>query len=195
MDRERKERIVDDVLNRALGPELVEPRDGFEQRILAKLATEPQRRRWWRWVWVPAIAAAAVLAIVMGLRMIERPTSKPMEANKAVGAPKQEVATKPRTPDNYTSARALVAKHKSAKPTTKAQVLVASTSALPRMDVFPAPAPLTEQERLLLALVNRQRPQAELLAAEQQAERDKAQKYFETGEAPAVTPVAAQPMR
>src|SRR5579884_472422 len=95
MDRQRKERIVDDVLNRALGPQLVEPRQGLEGRILANLATMPPRRPWWRWMWVPALAAAALLAIAIGIRMMQHEAPKPIEAQKTVEAPKQEVARTP----------------------------------------------------------------------------------------------------
>ena len=198
MERTQRERLVDSALDRALGPQSVEPRTGFEERILAHLAAAPQPRPWWRWLWIPALAAAAVLSVVIGLRWMQRETPPPVQAQKTVEAPIPEAAGKTPRNEGLLSPPA-IAKHTSPRRrNAAASVEAASTRSaqdLPRQAAFPVPVPLTEQERLLLSLVNRQRPQAVLLAAEQQAEREKVQKYFETGEVSAAQPIPAQPMR
>jgi hypothetical protein len=199
MNPEERERLVDSILDRALGPQIVEPREGLEERILAKLPAEPQRRRWWQWMWLPALAAAAILAVVIGMRVLHRDAPAPIESKKTVEQPKQEMAVRPELPTREAIApRRAVATQTRPKLAAKPKFAVAAAQpqqALPRQAVFPAPVPLTDQERLLLALVNRQRPEAELLAAEQQAQREKVQKYFETGEVPETQPITAQPMR
>ena len=200
MNREERERLVDSVLDRALGPQGVEPRSGLEERILANLPKEREPRPWWRWMLVPALAAAAVLAVAIGMRVMHRGTPVPVQANRTTEQPKQEVVVKPQAPVQQPlvpprqMAKRVVPK--ATETTPKVEVASAKVGQqLPRQAVFPSPAPLTEQERLLLALVNQQRPQAEQIAAEQQAYRESFQKYLETGEAPVPQPAAAQPMR
>lgn len=199
MDPKERERLVDSVLDRALRPQLVEPRPGLEERILANLPTQPQRGPWWQWMWIPALAAAALLAVVIGMRVLHREAPAPIESKKTVQQPKQEIAVRPEPPARDSVApRKEVATHSGSTSARKprAEVVAAALRQdLPRQAVFPAPVPLTDQERLLLALVNRQRPEAELLAAEQQAQRERVQKYFETGEVPETQPITAQPMR
>jgi hypothetical protein len=193
MNREERERLVDNVLDRALGPQMVEPRDQLEERILANLPAEPHERPWWQWMWIPALAAATVLAIVIGARVMHRETPPPQRANKTLASPTHQAAVKPESPVVRQVRQQPVISKRASHP--KTEVAVAKVPNLPRQDVFPAPVPLTEQERLLLALVRGQRPQAELLAAEQQVQRERVQKYFETGEVPATQPTPAQPMR
>jgi hypothetical protein len=63
---------------------------------------------------------------------------------------------------------------------------------MPRQEVFPLPTPLTREEQMLLALVRRNRPEAVNVAQMQESERERLQKYLETGEAPEPLP-APQP--
>jgi hypothetical protein len=199
MNREERERLVDGVLDRALGPQAVEPRPGLEERILANLPAHAPRP-WWQWMWIPALAAAAVLAIVIGMRVMHEETPQPVQVRNTVETPKQEVATKLEAPmvKKAEPPRVIAKRVPPRQMLSEQKVEIARaipSQELPRQAVFPAPQPLTEQERLLLAFVNRQRPQAELVASEQQAEREKVQKYFETGEAPVAPPTPAQTMR
>ena len=196
MNPKERERLVDSVLDRAFGPQPVEPRPGLEERILANLSAQQQeRRRWRQWIWVPALAAAAVLAIVIGMRLMHRETATPVQVRHTVETPKQEVAVKPEIPARP-AIEPPARDGRGIRPVAARPVTVAKVEpSMPRMEVFPAPVPLTDQERLLLALVRRQRPEAELLAAQQQADHDKVQKYFETGEATVAQPTPAQSMR
>ena len=190
MNGAERERLVDSALDRALGPQLVEPRDGFEERILANLPKEVARRPWWQWMWIPALAAVALLAVVIGMRVMHREAPAPQIVNRTVEAPQQQVAVKPQTP-----APQAVRPHRQLAKTTpqvapKVVITSASSDALPRMNVFPSPSPLSEQERLLLALSRRQRGEVEIAANTQSAERERAQKYFDTGYAPEVAATA-----
>jgi hypothetical protein len=194
MNPNERERLVDAVLDRALGPQRVEPRAGLEQRILANLPKEVERRRWWRWMWVPAVAAAAVLAVVIGMSIYK--PAEPVVSNPGTGGTIAAVPTTPHETTRRVQPPRVVAKHvvPVGRVAGRNAELTRATpaQALPRQAVFPAPVPLTDQERLLLALVNRHRPEAELVAKEQQVQAEKVQKYFETGEAPVGQPTPAQ---
>jgi len=198
MNREQRERLVDGALARALGQEKIDPRDGFEQRLLANLAAQPEPRPWWRWRWIPTLAAATVLAIAIVVLVTRTPAPQVIEtkegtaaailSNSAAGAP-HIAPVKPPVPPPALRRDVWVRRHHAPA------VVAAKGAPLPKQDVFPAPLPLTEQERLLLALVRHQPAQARMMAEDQQAERDRVQKYFETGEAPAAQPTPAQDMR
>jgi hypothetical protein len=187
MNPKERERLVDSVLDRALRPQLVEPRPGLEERILANLPTQPQRRPWWQWMWIPALAAAALLAVVIGMRVMHRELPAPVQAIKTVEAPKQEATVEPEAP----AIKQLQPQR--AHPPARVQV-ARVTPALPKQGVFPSPVPMTDQERLLLALVRRNPEQAKAIAVEQQAERERIQKYLERGDS-SDSPSTAQQMR
>ena len=135
----------------------VEPRAGLEVRILANLRSQPPRstnRSWWAWS-LAAVAVAIVLAVV-----ILRPArpSRPAFAHnpntiqpdaplteKQVGVPARTGATKSRINSRH-SPRAAVATRN------------------PKLDQFPAPRPLSEQEMILKRFVQQYPDDAALLA-------------------------------
>ena len=189
MNREERERVVDGALARALRPENAEPRDGFEDRLLANLAAQPQRRPWWRWLWVPALAAAAVLAVMLAMRTTRRPEPA-VDAHRTTPSPEQPVIVA-KTPVQSPQVVRRKAIHR-----TQAHVQLAHATAptLPKQEVFPTPVPMTDQERLLLALVRRHPLRAQEIAAGQEADRQQIQKYLESIDA-SEQPATAQPMR
>jgi len=189
MNREERERRVDSALNRALAQENVEPRDGFEERLLANLVAQPERRPWWRWIWVPALAAAvALVAIVVGLQALRRPVPV-IETHSVKAPPEQPVVTA------KSQAKPLPAVRRKVVRRVRPPVQFARVSApLPKQDVFPTPVPPTQQERMLLGLIHRRPRQAQEIAAEQEAYRQTIQKYLESISAPA-EPGTAQQMR
>ena len=156
---EEREKLVDEVLDKALaGYSQAEPRMGLEGRVLARLEEEkaaPARAGWWRWAWAPA---AAALLIAGGLYLSRPRTQPPAAANVPVKV--APAVTPAVTPPPAPVAQAVVGK----KPRIgRAPQAASATLAEARQSRFPAPQPLTEQDRLLLAYVRRQ-PQA---AAEQ----------------------------
>jgi hypothetical protein len=144
---EQREKFVDDLLDKALANySQAEARMGLEGRVLARLEEEKAAspRGWWRWAWVPA---AAVALIAGGLYLARPKPQAPTASSVAVKsgpAVQTATATRPQAQRRAESRPRLV--EAAAKPAQ-----------------FPAPAPLSEQERLLLAYVKLQ-PQA---AAEQ----------------------------
>lgn len=190
MDREQRERLVEGALARALAPKDVEPRAGFEDRVLANLATQPQKRAWWRWLWVPAVAAVAVIAIAIGMRTVNRPAPQVIDAQQ-----NPRIKTLPAVPQvaAQSTRHAVVVKKRTIAHTRGVQLARATpATTLPKQDVFPTPVPMTEQEHLLLALVRHRPEQAKLIAAEQRAERQRVERYLETGEASAEPKTAEQ---
>jgi hypothetical protein len=190
MKSEDRDRLLDRLLDGALAAQHVEPREGLEQRILANLRARPTTRPWWRWIWVPAALAAAVL-LILGLRVMRRPepVGNPAIATPAPIAP----VPSPKQPE----APAAMAKHRAPRGSSPRTRTVAAIAAppLPRRETFPSPTPLTAEERMMLTLVRHNRTEAVLVAQTQENEREKVQKYFETGKAPEPQPEPAQPMR
>ena len=184
MSPDDRDRMLNRLIDSALAGQHVEPREGLEQRILANLRAQPALRPWWRWMWVPAVVAAALL-LIAGLRVIRtsEPRSKPVIVEKAPPA-----VTTPQAP-------VMVAGRPAPHPAPRRVVATAATPSLPRQQTFPSPAPLSEEETMLLALLRRNRAEAVLVAQTQESERERIQKYIETGQAPEPKPEPAQPMR
>jgi len=157
----------------------VEPRRGLEARILANLAAarkpKPSLLVFPRAGWLAA-AALLLLAVSVGVLSHRRePIQVRTLAPLAAPAPR---------PQDFASA---------AKPARPAVKVVetshrhghAAPPAMPRLDRFPRPAPLSEQDRLLLAYVDNT-PRAEVVAttARLTAEREADLKRFLTNPAP-----------
>ena len=144
----------------------VEPRAGLEARILANLRTQPSHsaiRNWWRWSAAAALAAMIVIAVALAWRS-SRP-SHPLTAGHpsvATPAPNEpgpqfvaNTAGNIPQPQGHTPAQT-VRPHRSA-PT----VVV---SAEPKLDQFPSPQPLSEQEQILANYVVKYPERAALIA-------------------------------
>jgi hypothetical protein len=136
-----------------------EPRPGLENRVLANLDAQRAQltlRPWW-WRPTAAVVAVAVLAAA-GLLLRRHPevTVKSKTANQATIAgettepePPIEPAVRPRTP-----------------PGSRVRSQIRSQRALsvPRLEQFPAPAPLSEQEKILAQYVRDHRWEATMVA-------------------------------
>ena len=157
---------LDDQLDASLAKyAAVEPRTGLEERILANLKSWERASApvaWWRW----AGALAAALLVTMSVLWIEkhnpqpivrRPTgsqeqiSRPVVANRTPAIQARPVAT-------VTARRA--GKHPSSQP--------ALAAAEPKLDRFPSPQPLTEEELALVRYVQSFPKEATLIAQAQE---------------------------
>lgn len=179
------DRQLDDLLERGLRAySEAEPRAGLEERILANLRTQPEKRPWWR-VWVPVLAAAAVIAIVAALALrpdrtaAPHPTIATNPPAQSAPQPKPSLAQVPNPPP---APRAVAVRRRPAP--SRHETAVAQVPALPRQATFPAPSPLTEQERLVLSLMRRAPDEAVQLAQTQETQRARAEYYLRTGEFP-----------
>jgi hypothetical protein len=193
MNPEERERIAEKFLDAALKQySAAEPRPGLETRILANLASarkpKPSLLGFPRAAWLAA-AALVLLAVSVGVLRHRRepiqvrtvtpltaPLPQPQEFASAA-KPARPVVTRP--------AVKVVEASQHQRP--------AAPPATPRLDRFPRPAPLSEQDRLLLAYVDNT-PRAEILAttARLTAEREADLKRFLTNPAPTESVGTAQ---
>ena len=184
---------LDDLLDRGLREySRVNPRDGLEQRVLANLRAQPEPRPWWR-MWVPALAAAAVIVVVVALA-IRTPKPQPTIAHTESPAASQPTVHAPAPPAVQASQapsmahRQRVAAVQAPGVRQKAPQRVETAQALPRLDTFPSSAPITEEEKLLMSFYRSARGEAIEVAQSQSSERQRVEKYFESGEPPQAPP-------
>lgn len=145
----------------------VQARPGLEGRILAQLRTqsaEPASRAWWSWV----SAAAAVAALALFSSMLSRPHPKPQPSvaqHRLVTLPAPKVAAS-------SEPKPVIHRPKSLRHATRDTRVV---HALPKLNQFPSPQPLSEQEKLLASYVAVYPKQAALLAKlrAEEAERER----------------------
>jgi hypothetical protein len=128
--RDKVESLMDDALASYARQE---PRPGLEQRVLARIhADTAPRRAIPRWTWVIPAAACLLCAGVFWSRHAGTPEqSKPAQVIVRATAP-----PRPETPQ-----------------TPRIVQRVRKRKVLPRLPQFPAPAPVTNEERALLAFV------------------------------------------
>lgn len=146
----------------------VEPRAGLEDRILANLRAErthAAQRLWWRW---PAVAALAAMIVVVLISLTWRSKQPGQTVTTkhppAIMAPLEHAATKVANNDVLKS----IQPHNSQsgqgpKPraVSSAATIVATA---PKLDQFPSPQPLSEQEKFLAHYVSSYPKQAALIA-------------------------------
>jgi len=148
----------------------VEPRAGLENRVLATLQAERSRlpqRDWWRWSVAGAVAVVVVVVVLTwrsgmfhGQEIaIHRSISAPAIPPPGVELPGSGVGPEVGKNDGHTPAPGPAPKHimHRAHATEVA-------SAKPKLDQFPSPQPLSEQERLLENYVAKYPERAVLLA-------------------------------
>ena len=161
----------------------VEPRMGLEERILANLQAQPVRTAAW-WRWSVAAAALAIITVVIGLAWRANRPAHPGIAHhpgttiEPITEPEKQVAHRVGVP---TGSPKRVLKHKLPHVRPE-QVAIAS----PKLDQFPSPQPLNDQEKLLRDYVARYHEQAVLVARarEEQLQRDRAEEEAARGNHP-----------
>jgi hypothetical protein len=162
-----KQDELDRMLDAALAKYAAEPRAGLEERVLANLRNESAPvpdRAWWRWSAIAAVAAAVIVTVLaLSLRpdkpsrtVVVNHSSTPTEAPKDRGTEIVSNAHK----NGTRPARPSTARKPAMRPPPP-EVAIASA---PRLEQFPSPQPLSEQERLLQNYVAQNPEQAVLLA-------------------------------
>ena len=170
------ERRLDSELDAALAKySAVEPRAGLEERVLANLRAERARvtnYSWWRWSVAGALTAVVLAALVVGWRLGKSPvmvnhrsTSRPgasqLQTNVAANGGVKQLPPTGRVP----------------KPAVRRPRPTVVAAVNPKLDQFPSPQPLTEQEKILASYVARFRAQAVLIArvANEEIQQDRAE--------------------
>jgi hypothetical protein len=141
----------------------VEPRAGLEERVLANLRAQRARapeRSWWRWGF-----AAAILVIGAALAWRTAKPSHPVLVNRP--AETQPAATQASQTANAGAEVVPV----SVPPMRKQSRRPISTKLAtdPRLEVFPSPRPLSEEELALARYVRNFPSDAKLVAQAQEA--------------------------
>jgi cytoskeletal protein RodZ len=141
-DQEHK---VEELLDSMLAAySAVAPRPGLETRVLANLKAAREKQRPWfglQWMWAGAAAAViAGIALIFLLRSGERQQTPAIETVRTTQQPAPKIAREQGT-DRPPASTATV--HPVRKEGTQQ---IADT----RPDVFPTPAPLSDQEKLML---------------------------------------------
>ncbi len=164
MDPRDHHQFVDELLDSALARyRSAEPRPGLEERVLTGLRADGQPRPWPGWAWRLAAGVAVLGTVVLAvlLRRTVHITPGSPGPNSSVEARKMDSPT-PRL-------KAAVDPIAKSHPTRQAsshltrQLRSQCVGAEPHKDVFPSPAPLSEQEKLLLRYV-RENPAPVLMA-------------------------------
>jgi hypothetical protein len=179
----------DDQLDRRLDAALakyaaVEPRPGLEERVLANLRAEQTTapaRTWWRWGMAGALAA--IIAITSALAWRSGRPSHPVIANHpgvTMQAPPNVV-----TQVGSESVGPPRAPERAPRDVTHRAQPEATGAAYPKLDQFPSPQPMSEQEKLLTSYIARSRDQAVLVARArtEELQRDQQEKLRELGAA------------
>jgi len=147
-----------------------EPRVGLENRVLAKLEREgiAGRRRWW-WLLGTVSATALVAAVVwMGSRPRDHQANFQAGGNSVRITPAPATSAREGLASGISVAQAIPsAKSRQAMRAIRPHAGEQGARATPKLDQFPTPAPLSEQERILARYVSEYREQAVLVARAQ----------------------------
>lgn len=139
----------------------VEPRAGMERRVLANLrAADAQVKRpvWWSWEFAAGLAAIVIIATAFAWRL-STPSNSPVaihpsasaQAPVAVEAVHRQQDTPPQ-------------KKSSSRRVFQQRPLHEFATANPKLDVFPSPLPLSEQEKILASYIAEHPEHAALVA-------------------------------
>jgi hypothetical protein len=166
-----------------------EPRTGLEQRILASLRAEQTRsaeRSWWRWPALGVIAAAVIVVAGFLVWRSEKPAHDITAHQPAVHGDKQT--------ETHSAKNDMVNPVRPAEPAvtkTPAKHSVHHLQAVasePRLDHFPSPRPLSEEEKLLVRYVQ-DFPQEAVMIAKAQAEFEREMENPREDQAPGTNSV------
>jgi len=194
-----RDRELDAVLARYAA---VEPRVGLEQRVLANLRAEQQlhaARGWRGWRALAALAVAGSIAVIsvslLTKSKVFNPATAPVGGSRGdatnelraavaarddTGKPDSEGGRLPERVRSTERERDGVANHGGA---AELRQMETADEVAPKLERFPAPEPLSEQEKLLVRFVEDD-PQEAALVAETRAEQFKLEdeKMKELGE-------------
>jgi hypothetical protein len=161
-DSEENKSRSNDALDRELDAALaqygaVEPRAGLEQRVLAQLRTEggTVAHTWWRW---PAMVELAVaVAIVLGVSPVWRSpkTATEIAVDRLPSIVQSGLQSAKDIPNRPTHMKKTATRH------SRRQSLAPVG---PKLEQFPSPRPVSEQERILESYVKNELQQAALIA-------------------------------
>lgn len=166
-DNERQDEVARRLDSALAKYATVEPRSGLEERVLANLRAEQARVRdrvWWRWSVMAAVAAVIVVTIALALKS-GRPSQPTVSRHAPANLQAPNEGPRIVSEENGNGGRP----HSQVKGATQRitvrrsqpKTVIASN---PRLDQFPSPQPLSEQEKILANYVERYPDHAALIA-------------------------------
>lgn len=166
MDDRDRNQFVDELLDATLARyRSAEPRLGLEERVLTRLRSEHQPQPWLGWAWRFA-AGVTVFAIVLATahwarRAVFAPGT-PARISESAPTERSKSVSSAATPPPQSTRR--VASHTAGRSISRTvrQTGFRHAVAEPRQDIFPSPAPLSKEERLLLSYVKLGPPPASM---------------------------------
>ena len=152
----------DDLLDRALKRYgAVEPRLGLEGRVLANLAAQPKQRPVrWKWVWATASVSALIVTLTIWLSNSSGEKASPHAPQQEENAILASPVPAPKAPQPVSGKAPHVRK-------TRRPVRVVAVEAEAKLQQFPSPRPISEQELMLLEYVHHYPEEAILIAKRQ----------------------------
>jgi hypothetical protein len=185
-DHDQSQRRIDtseNELDRALDAALakysaVDPRTGLEDRVLANLRAQPDAmpgHAWWRWGLAIAITAVVIVAVGVASRSAKH--SPQLVKSPAIATPQNFPARSSQTKTPAAFDATVAEMHSRPQPSKRNPAPArdaepARSAALaenPKLDTFPSPRPLSEQEKLLLEYVQQNPEEAAMIAQAQTA--------------------------
>lgn len=147
----------------------VEPRAGLENRVLSRLLAKKKALaiRWW----AIAFASIAVFIAALGVARFSADAGKQQAATSHGKAGPDQIQAKSRVEPHIQVAATPAVKH-TKNPATTSATARHEIPAEPRLTQFPSPRPLSAEEKLLEAYVNRFPGEAVLVAHEQTQRRE-----------------------
>jgi|ERR1700722_3642328 len=171
---DEKQDKFDRILDAALAKyATAEPREGLEGRVLATWRAEraglPNRTSW-RWSVMTALAAVVIVTLALVLRSDKSfHPAVATHASSARPAPKEvpQIVSSGRLKEVRPQERA--ARHGTSVRRSQPEIVIAANPgppklSSPRLDQFPSPHPLSEQEKILVDYVTQYPEHAALLA-------------------------------
>jgi hypothetical protein len=132
----------------------VEPRVGLEQRILANLLAkqaEVPHAAWWKW-WLAGVAIA-VLVVAVAVGWKSGRDIPPVIADHSSAIPRSSKGPETQVPGNDRNAIGPEKRAANPKAIVQRSPVTVAAAATPKLDQFPSPQPLSEQERILASYV------------------------------------------
>ncbi len=145
MPDERDDKFLDELLDASLRHYSdALPREGLEGRVLAQLRSARAAKSSRKWAWALAAGVAAAVVIIAGIAIRKPVPVRPAITAQHASAP--QPASKSSPASSVATPRPAMARQHTALRQGSAQLAEAR-----RPEQFPTPAPLTQQEKLLLA--------------------------------------------
>ena len=141
-------------------------------QVMARLAErDAPRRRWWLWV-APAAACLLLLVLALGVGRMMRAPGRPQIASAPLSSPASgpvSAAVPKSVSGPMENGKISAPVRRPGRRVNRPTALTAREQALPKLDVFPTPAPLSPEEQGLVTLATKAPPnvQQQVIAAEQ----------------------------